>query len=87
MAYDITVGFSNGITRNFTGITKIESRVYIYDKQKYEWENIENPLNHEFKTFGDYRLTSETKSFYVFSCDSGSHVMLITSIKIKKSQK
>lgn len=84
MTYDITVGFSNGITRNFTGITKIESRIYIYDKQKYDWKNIENPLDYEFKSFGDYRLTSKTKSFYIFSYDSGSHIMLITSMKIKR---
>ncbi len=85
MAYDITVGFSNGTVRNFTGITKIESRIYRYGK--YEWENITNPLDYEFKAFGDYKLTSKTKSFYVFSYDSGSHIMLITSMKIKKSEK
>ncbi|MDE5771515.1 MAG: hypothetical protein K2I06_07815 [Ruminococcus sp.] len=86
MAYDITIRFSNGVVRDFKEITKIETRIYRYGK--YEWENIKNPLDYEFKAFGDYKLTNETTSscFNIFSYDSGSYIMNIISVEVKKTE-
>lgn len=84
MTYDVTVGFSNGAVRSFTKIKKIEYRIDRYNG--FEWKNIINPLDYKFNSFGYYKLTSETESFYVFTSDSGSYILSITFFKVRKSE-
>ena len=89
MAYDITVGFSNGIVRTFNGITKIESMNYMYNE--LIWSEIDNPMKFNFDIFGDYRFSNKSTSVTVHTLSSGilennSYSQGIIFVEVKKAE-
>ncbi|MCM1506751.1 MAG: hypothetical protein NC177_06405 [Ruminococcus flavefaciens] len=68
MAYNITVGFSNGIVQSFTGITKIEKMSCMYGE--LVWTEVENPLKLNFDIFGDYRFSNESTASVIHTLES-----------------
>lgn len=90
MAYDVTVGFSNGIVRTFKGITQIEA--YIDNR----WKIIPCPLDFDpldsDLAFGNYILTNAT-TFVVlhtyksntYDKSSGSIGIVFMEIKITEN--
>lgn len=89
MAYDITVGFSNGIVKTFKGITKIESLNYMYGELM--WTEINNPLKFNFDIFGDYKFSNKTSTVVVHTLESSisgnSEFSLgIAFVEVKKTE-
>lgn len=89
MAYDVTVGFSNGTVRTFKGITKIESLDYIYGE--LIWTEIQNPLKFNFNMFGDYRFSNKLSTAVVHTLDSNlsnqnTYSMGIVFMEVKRAE-